>query len=406
MFYDIESPLIPVLVDMEYEGIKVDAAVLAEFAAQLAKEIDLQEKTIGRLAGTTFNLNSPRQLGQILFDILKICEAPKKTKTGQYATDEQTLAALAPDHEIVQRLLDYRAVSKLKSTYADALPAAIWPRTNRVHTTFNQVVTTTGRLNSQNPNLQNIPIRTERGQEIRKAFVPRGSGYLLLSADYSQIELRVIAALSREPGLLEAFRTGVDVHTATAAKVYGLPPDLVTPEMRRKAKMVNYGIAYGISAFGLAQRLGIPRKEAGDIIDQYFKQFPGIRRYMDDTIAFARKHGYVETVTGRRRYIRDIKSFNNTVRGAAERNAINAPIQGTAADMIKLAMIRIQGELARRQLKTRMLLQVHDELVFDLYEPEEKEVRPLVEEQMKTAIRLDVPIEVEIGVGENWLEAH
>ncbi len=406
VFYEIESPLIPVLVDLEFEGIKVDAAALADFATQLSKELDLQERTICQLAGTPFNLNSPRQLGQILFDVLKIAAAPKKTKTGQYATDEQTLAALAPDHEIVQRLLDYRAAAKLKSTYADALPAAIWPRTQRVHTTFNQVMTTTGRLSSQNPNLQNIPIRTERGQEIRKAFVPRNEHYRLLSADYSQIELRIIAALSREPGLLEAFRTGADVHTATAARVYGLSPDLVTPEMRRKAKMVNYGIAYGISSFGLAQRLGIPRKEAGDIIEQYFKQFPGIRKYMDQTIAFARKHGYVETVTGRRRYIRDITSANNTVRGAAERNAINAPIQGTAADMIKLAMIHIHRELDQHALKTRMLLQVHDELVFDLFAPEEKEVRALVEDKMKTAIPLEVPIEVEIGVGQNWLEAH
>ena len=406
VFYEIESPLIPVLVDMEFEGIKLEAAALGEFAALLLKEMDEQEKTIYRLAGTTFNLNSPRQLGQILFDILKLGNAPKKTRTGQYATDEQTLAALAIDHEIVQRLLDYRAAAKLKSTYADALPAAIWPNTGRVHTTYNQVVTTTGRLNSQNPNLQNIPIRTERGQEIRKAFVPRAEGYLLLSADYSQIELRIIAGLSRESGLLEAFRTGADVHTATAARVYGIFPEMVTPEMRRKAKMVNYGIAYGISAFGLAQRLGIPRKEAGAIIDQYFKQFPGIRRYMHDTIAFARKNEFVETVTGRRRYIRDIRSLNNTLRSAAERNAINAPIQGTAADMIKLAMINIQAELLRQRLKTRMLLQVHDELVFDLYEPELKEVRALVEDKMKTAIALDVPIEVEIGVGRNWLAAH
>ena len=434
VFYEIESPLLPVLVDMEYEGIRVDAAALADFAAQLAKEMDVSEKTIYRLAGTTFNLNSPRQLGQILFDILKIGDAPKKTKSGQYSTDEQTLAALAPDHEIVQRLLEHRAASKLKSTYADALPATIWPKTGRVHTTYNQVMTSTGRLNSQNPNLQNIPIRTERGQEIRKAFVPRtapvgtrstasptppdkhgtrwnaslpgSGGYLLLSADYSQIELRIIAALSREAGLLEAFRTGVDVHTTTAAKVYGVAPETVTPEMRRKAKMVNYGIAYGISAFGLAQRLGIPRGEAGEIIDQYFKQFPGIRKYMDDTIAFARDRGYVETVTGRRRYLRDIRSANNTVRGAAERNAINAPIQGTAADMIKIAMINIHCELAQRKLKTRMLLQVHDELVFDLYEPEKEEVLPMVEEKMKTAIPLDVPMVVEMGVGENWLEAH
>jgi DNA polymerase-1 len=421
VFYEVESPLVPVLADMEFEGIRVDATALGDFGAQLSKQIDELERTICHLAGTTFNVNSPRQLGQILFDVLKICEKPKKTKTGQYATDEQTLASLAPDHEIVQRLLEHRIASKLKSTYADALPAAIWPKTGRVHTTFNQVMTTTGRLNSQDPNLQNIPIRTERGQEIRKAFVPRSLSpsdgervgvrgqpgrYLLLSADYSQIELRIIAALSREPGLLEAFRTGQDIHTATAAKVFNVFPEMVTPEMRRKAKMINYGISYGISAFGLAQRLSIPRKEGAEIIEQYFKQFSGIRKYMDDTIAFAREHGYVETVTGRRRYIRDIRSSNTTVRNGAERNAINAPIQGSAADMIKIAMINIHRELTGQNLKTRMLLQVHDELVFDLYEPEEKEMRALVEEKMKTAISLDVPIEVEIGVGETWLEAH
>jgi DNA polymerase-1 len=406
VFYEVESPLIPVLVDMEFEGIKVDAAALAEFGAQLLKEMDNAEKTIYLLAGTTFNLNSPRQLGQVLFDLLKIGGVPKKTRTGQYATDEQTLLGLAPDHEIVRRLLEYRTASKLKSTYADALPEAIWPATGRVHTTYNQVMTATGRLNSQNPNLQNIPIRTERGQEIRKAFVPRGSEYRLLSADYSQIELRILAALSHETAMLQAFQDGMDIHAATAARVFGVAPDGVTPEMRRKAKMVNFGIAYGISAFGLSQRLGIPRAEAGEIIDQYFKKFPGIRRYMDETIAFARKHGYVETVTGRRRYVRDIRSANNTVRGGAERNAINAPIQGTAADMIKLAMISIHRELARRKLKTRMLLQVHDELVFDFYLPEQNEVQPMVEERMKTAITLDVPIVVEMGVGENWLAAH
>jgi len=406
VFYEVEAPLIPVLVDMEHEGIEVDAAALAEFAAQLSKEMDEAEKTIHRLAGTTFNLNSPRQLGQVLFDVLKIGDAPKKTKTGQYATDEQTLLALAADHEIVQRLLEYRAAAKLKSTYADALPEAIWPATGRVHTTYNQVMTATGRLNSQNPNVQNIPVRTERGQEIRKAFVPRSGEYRLLSADYSQIELRILAALSREEAMLEAFRAGADIHAATAARVFGVPADGVTPEMRRKAKMVNFGIAYGISAFGLSQRLGIPRGEAGEIIDQYFKQFPGIRRYMDQTIAFARANGYVETVTGRRRYLRDIRSANNTIRGAAERNAINAPIQGTAADMIKLAMIALHGELARRGCRTRMLLQVHDELVFDLYLPEQKAVLPLVEEKMKAAIPLDVPMVVEMGVGENWLAAH
>ena len=406
VFYEIESPLVPALVEMEFEGIRIDAGALADFGAQLAKEMDLLEKSIHRAAGREFNLNSPRQLGEILFDELKIGDKPKKTKTGQYATDEQTLLALAPDHEVVRQLLDYRAATKLKSTYADALPTTIWPATGRVHTTFNQVATATGRLNSQNPNLQNIPIRTERGQEIRKAFVPRNADFLLLSADYSQIELRIIAALSREAALLEALRSGVDVHVATAAKVYGVTLDGVTAEMRRKAKMVNYGIAYGISAFGLAQRLGIPRRESAEIIEQYFREFPGIRKYMEDTVAFARKNDYVQTVTGRRRYIRDIRSGNATVRNGAERNAINAPIQGSAADMIKLAMIHVHAELERRKLKTRMLLQVHDELVFDLFKPEQAEVSALVEDKMKNAIPLDVPIVVEVGVGKTWLEAH
>lgn len=406
VFYEIECPLIAVLADMEYEGIRVDAAALAEFGNQLAKEIDQQEKAICQLAGTVFNINSPRQLGQILFEVLKICDAPKKTKTGQFATDEQTLAALAPDHEIVRRLLEHRAATKLKSTYADALPVSIWPATGRVHTTYQQLMTATGRLNSQNPNLQNIPIRTQRGQEIRRAFVPRSPEFLLMSADYSQIELRIIAALSREPGLLEAFQSGADVHTATAARVFGVAPAEVTNDMRRKAKMVNYGIAYGISSFGLAQRLGIARKEASEIIDHYFSQFPGIRQYMDETIAFARKNGYVTTVTGRRRYLRDINSSNGTIRSAAERNAINAPIQGTAADMIKLAMLQIHGELTGRNLGSRLLLQVHDELVFDVFVPERESLSSIVRDKMQNALPLRVPIEVEIGVGSNWLEAH
>jgi DNA polymerase-1 len=406
VFYEIESPLVPVLMEMEYEGIKVDAAALADFGAQLGKQISDLEKAICRMAGTEFNLGSPKQLGHVLFEVLKISEKPKKTRTGQYATDEQTLMSLAPESEIVQKLLEYRAASKLKSTYADALPLAISPRTGRIHTTFQQVATATGRLNSQDPNLQNIPIRRERGQEIRKAFVPRGRDYKLLSADYSQIELRIIASISKEATMIEAFKIGADIHTATAAKVYGVFPEMVTAEMRRKAKMVNYGIAYGISAFGLSQRLSIPRKEAAEIIDNYFKQFPGIRRYMDETIQFTRENGYAETVTGRRRYLRDIRSSNNTIRGSAERNAINAPIQGTAADMIKIAMVNIHDELRRRKLKTKMLLQVHDELVFDLYVPEEKEVRALVEEKMRDAIPLAVKVDVEMGAGENWLEAH
>ncbi|MCI0745171.1 MAG: DNA polymerase I [Verrucomicrobia subdivision 3 bacterium] len=406
VYHEIEEPLLPVLVDIEYEGIKIDASALSEFGIQVSKQIIDMEMTICQLAGREFNLNSPKQLGEVLFDILKICENPKKTKTGQYATDEQTLAMLAPDHEIARVLLEYRVLTKLKSTYVDTLPQAIWPKTGRVHTTFNQTATSTGRLNSGNPNVQNIPIRTEQGREIRRAFVPRGEGFVLLSADYSQIELRIIAALSNETALLDAFARDIDIHTATAARVYGVGLNDVTPEMRRKAKMVNYGIAYGISAFGLAQRLTIPRKEALAIMSEYFTQFPAIKKFMTNTIEFARRNGYVETVTGRRRYIRDITSSNATIRGSAERNAVNAPIQGSAADMIKIAMVNIHRELQRRQLRTRMLLTVHDELVFDLYEVEKSEVLPLIEEKMKTAIKLNVPIIVEMGVGQNWLEAH
>jgi DNA polymerase I len=406
VFCEIEMPLVPVLVDIEHEGVRVDAAALREFSERLSREMNGQEEAIQRLAGTAFNVNSPKQLGEVLFERLRLVADPKKTRTGQYATDESTLVALAGEHEIVRRLLDYRTASKLKSTYADALPAAIDPRTDRVHTTFRQLLTATGRLSSQDPNLQNIPIRTELGREIRRAFVARDDRYALLSADYSQIELRIIAALSREPGLIEAFQTNADVHTATAARVFGVAPGDVTPEMRKKAKMVNYGIAYGISAFGLAQRLGIPRKEAAAIIDHYYAQFPGIREFMQRTIETCRQRGYVETVTGRRRYLPEIASANATVRAAAERNAINAPIQGTAADMIKLAMIGIHRHLRSRDLRTRMLLQVHDELLFDLYLPEEGEVRALVEEQLRTALPLDVPIVVEMGVGQNWLEAH
>jgi len=406
VFYEIEMPLVPVLVDLEHEGVRIDADALREFAELLSREMSLQEEAIHRLAGTSFNVNSPKQLGEVLFDRLRLVADPKTTRTGQYATDESTLLGLAGEHEIVRRLLDFRTASKLKSTYADALPAAIDRRTGRVHTTFHQLLTATGRLSSQDPNLQNIPIRTELGREIRRAFVPRDGEYRLLSADYSQIELRIIAALSREPGLLEAFASNADVHTTTAARVFGVTPSAVTPEMRKKAKMVNYGIAYGISAFGLAQRLGIPRKEAAAIIDHYYAQFPGIREFMQRTIEGCRQRGYVETVTGRRRHLPDITSANATVRAAAERNAINAPIQGTAADMIKLAMVRIHRELRARTFRTRMLLQVHDELLFDLYLPEQEEVMTLVEEKLRTALPLAVPIVVEMGVGGNWLEAH
>lgn len=410
VFYKIECPLLPVLVEMEYAGVKVDAGVLAEFSKQLEKEIARLEAAIYDIAGTEFNLNSPKQLGEILFDKLQISIAgtkPKKTKTGQYSTNEQTLTALAQHAEIVQHILDYREVSKLKSTYVDALPSVILEKSGRIHTTYHQVITATGRLNSTDPNLQNIPIRTELGREIRKAFVTPDSKHELLSADYSQIELRVIAALSGDEGMLEAFRAGTDIHATTAAKVYGVGLEEVTSDMRRKAKMVNFGIIYGISAFGLAQRLGIPRQEAGQIIDAYLQQYPNVANYMNETIEAAQKQGYVETVTGRRRYLRDINSRNQSVRSAAERTAINTPIQGSSADMIKIAMIDIAAAFEREGLKSRMILQVHDELVFEVLKPEKKAVMAIVEEKMKQALPdLPVPIEVEMGAGTNWLQAH
>ena len=408
VFYDIEMPLVPTLMAMESAGVAIDIFALENFSQQLAVEIEKAAVEIYQLAGHEFNVNSPKQLGVVLFEELKIVEKPKKTKTGQYTTNEQVLQSLAGTHKIVERLLDYREAAKLKSTYVDALPALISPETGRVHTTYNQATTTTGRLASVNPNLQNIPIRTALGREIRKAFIadPRLKDTLILSADYSQIELRVIAALSRDEAMLAAFDAKHDIHAATAARVFGVTISDVTADMRRKAKMVNFGIAYGISAFGLSQRLGIPRTEAAEIIAQYNRQFAGISAYMAKTLEFCREHGYVETVTGRRRTIREINDANGTVRAAAERNAINMPIQGSAADMIKIAMANIHQALTANSLKTKLLLQVHDELVFELYTPEEQQVRALIEEKMKSAIKLPVPIEVEIGTGKNWLLAH
>jgi len=406
VFYEIEMPLLPVLVDMEYEGITLDPATLEVFSRQLDSEIERLQARIYELAGCTFNLNSPKQMGEILFERLRLGEKAKKTRTGQYATHERILASLASRHEIVRCILDYRENTKLKSTYVEALPRAVHPRSGRVHTTYSQTGAATGRLASYDPNLQNIPIRTELGQEIRKAFIPRGPEFELLSADYSQIELRIMADMSGDPGLTEAFRSGLDIHAATAANVYGLPLAEVTPEMRRRAKMVNFGIIYGISAFGLADRLGIPRAEAAALIEQYFKEYPGVQTYMSETVSFAREHGYVETRTGRRRVIRDIQSANQTTRGAAERMAINTPIQGTAADMIKLAMVRIQSRLRKAGARTRLLLQVHDELVFDLAREERDTVLPMVEHEMKDALPLRVPVVVELGTGANWLDAH
>ncbi|MFT5622221.1 MAG: DNA polymerase-1 [Bacteroidia bacterium] len=406
VFYEIETPLLPVLVAMEREGILMNEATLVETGKSLEGHIETLRDSISAAAGREFNLNSPKQLGEILFDELKLVEKPKKTKTGQYATNEQVLSSLAPKHPIVANILEYRQLTKLKSTYIDALPNSIDPVSGRVHTNYGQVQTSTGRLSSNDPNLQNIPVRSARGREIRKAFIAR-PGWKLLSADYSQIELRILAALTEDEGLLSAFREGRDIHAATAAKIFEVALDEVTREQRSTAKMVNFGIPYGISAFGLAQRLGtVSRTEAQEIINNYFAQFPGIPGYMLRMQDSAKAKGYVETITGRRRYLQDINSRNGTIRAAAERNAINMPIQGTAADMIKIAMVNVQNALVAQKLNTRMLLQVHDELIFDLDPNEEAAVRTLVTEGMKQALDLKCPIEIDIGLGKNWLEAH
>lgn len=406
LFYDIETPLIEVLEDMERSGVRIDPVSLKEFSQMLGKEILQLESDIHQLAGQPFNIASPKQLGEILFDKLQIEEKPKKTQTKQYSTSEEVLQKYISRHPIVAKVLEYRGLTKLQNTYVDALPQLIHPKTGRVHTSYNQAVTSTGRLSSTNPNLQNIPIRTELGQEIRKAFVPRDENHVLISADYSQIELRIIASIANDEHMVEAFRKGIDIHTATAAKVYGVALSDVKPEQRRHAKMVNFGIIYGISAFGLSERLGIGRKEAADIIENYFEQFPGIKKYMDDTILSARANGYVETLKHRRRYLKDIHSTNSFVRGFAERNAINAPIQGSSADMIKMAMIDIHAWLKNSKLKTKMILQVHDELVFDVPKDELEIVKPEIEKLMKSALPLKVPVEVEVKDGRNWLEAH
>ena len=407
LLYEVELPLVHVLADMESEGVRIDKDALEAFSIQLKHEMAEIEANIYEIVGGQFNINSPAQLGEILFDRMKLDPKAKRTsKSKQYSTNEEVLTALAPKHEIAQRILDYRGLQKLKSTYVDALPTLINKRTGRVHTTYNQAVAATGRLSSTDPNLQNIPIRTERGKEMRRAFIPRDDDHILLSADYSQIELRLIADLSEDEGMIQAFKDKIDIHTATAAKINHVLTEEVTPEMRRQAKMVNFGIIYGISAFGLSQRLGIPRGEAADIISEYNKQYPRINQYMHDKMEFARQHGYVETVLGRRRYLRDINSGNATTRGYAERNAINAPIQGSAADMIKVAMINIYKEFKKRNLKSKMILQVHDELVFDTLKTELEEVKGIVHDLMVHALDLKIPIEVEMGAGINWLEAH
>lgn len=406
IFYDIEMPLTKVLMDMEREGINLDVGALNSFSEELGKEIDTLTKEIIDLAGTDFNIDSPKQLGQVLFEVLEVVEKPKKTKTGQYSTSEDVLSKLVNSHPIISKILDYRSIKKLKSTYVDTLPEMVNKHTGRVHTSYMQTVAATGRLSSNNPNLQNIPIRTDRGREIRKAFISRNEDYLLVAADYSQIELRIIAALSGDNNMQEAFKSGLDIHTATAAKVFQVSPDEVDRDMRSKAKAVNFGIIYGQTAFGLSQNLNISRKEAKEIIDSYFNQYPKVKDYMDSVVEKAKETGFVETLLGRRRILKDINSGNAIVRGHAERNAINAPIQGTAADIIKVAMIDIARELKNSKLKSKMILQVHDELVFDVPKDELKELSNLVQNKMENAVKLSVPLEVEVDSGVNWLEAH
>ena len=408
VFNEVENPLVRVLVDMEYEGVKVDIDFLNEYSKVLEVDAKKSEERVYEQAGVRFNLASPKQLGEVLFDILKLDAKAKKTKTGQYATGEDVLQKMAAKHKIVDDILNFRELTKLKSTYVDSFPELINPKTGRVHTSYAQAVAVTGRLSSTNPNLQNIPIRTERGREIRKAFIPREKGRVLVSADYSQIELRIVAAISGDPNMCEAFKLGKDIHTATAAKVYGIKEEEVTKEMRYKAKSVNFGIIYGQGAFGLAENLGISRTEAKEIIDNYKKEFPNIQLYMDQQINNAKELGFVETLMGRKRWLRDINSSNFTVRGFAERNAINSPIQGSAADMIKLAMIKIHAEMKKTNWESKMILQVHDELVFDAVEKELPALKELILNCMKAALELPngVPVEAEVGVGKNWLEAH
>ncbi len=406
LFYEIEMPLVPVLSRMEANGVKIDTENLQQISEEFGGEIHKIEEEIYALAGMPFNIASPKQLGEVLFERLRIDEKAKKTKTGQYATGEDVLQKLSHKHPIIQKILDYRSFTKLKSTYLDALPALVNPKDGLIHTSYNQAVTATGRLSSNNPNLQNIPVRTEKGREIRRAFVPRSPQYTLLAADYSQIELRIIAHLSQDPAMVSDFNLGHDIHAATAAKVFHVPMDQVTKEQRSRAKAVNFGIIYGMSAFGLAERMGLSRSEAADIIKKYFEEYAGIKEYMNRSIALARERGYAETILGRRRYLRDINGSNSVVRGFAERNAINAPIQGSSADMIKIAMIGIHQELERLKMQSKMILQVHDELVFDAHLDELDALKAIVNDKMVNALPLSVPVIVEMNTGANWLEAH
>ena len=406
VFNEIECPLVPVLTQMEAEGITLDVAFLKDFSKEINSELLSTQETVFKLADEEFNLNSPKQLGEVLFGKLKLDAKAKKTKSGQYKTDEATLSKLAGSHDIINTILEYRGLQKLKSTYVDKLPEMVNPKTGRIHSSFRQAIAATGRLSSDNPNLQNIPIKTEKGRKTRKAFIARGQDYEILSADYSQVELRIVASMSQDEAMTEAFNNGLDIHTATAAKVFGVALDEVDREMRGKAKAVNFGIIYGQGAFGLAQNLNISRTEAKEIIDSYFERFSGLKTYMNNVIEKAKVDGYVETLLGRRRYLRDINSVNHTTRAFAERNAINAPVQGTAADIIKIAMINIHNELQNRKMKSKMILQVHDELLFDAHISEKEELKTMVIDLMSNAYKLNVPLLVEANFGKNWLEAH
>ena len=406
LFNEIEIPLVNVLASMELEGINLDKPFLNNLSIDLDTDIKSLEQKIYAAAGEEFNIASPKQLGIILFEKLKLVDKPKKTKTGQYSTAEDVLSYLAKDHEIIQNILDYRGLAKLKSTYVDALPEQVLETTGRIHTDYMQTVAATGRLSSNNPNLQNIPIRTERGRQVRKAFIPRNEEYTLLAADYSQIELRIIAALSEEETMISAFKNGEDIHASTASKVFNVPISEVTREQRSNAKTVNFGIIYGVSAFGLSNQTDLTRSESKELIDTYYATYPKLRNYIQDQVDFARDNGYVQTVSGRRRYLKDINSRNAVVRGAAERNAVNAPIQGSAADIIKIAMINIYKKLSEGQYKTKMLLQVHDELVFDVHKPELETMKSFIKTEMENAFKLSVPLDVDFDIGDNWLEAH
>ena len=406
IFYDIEIPMINVLSEMEAEGIKIDTSYLKKLDKEFEDDLEKLKKEIFKKCGEKFNLNSPKQLGEILFDKLKLVSKPKKTKTGQYSTSEEVLSSLANDHRIIENILEWRSLDKLQNTYVRSLPNEVSNLTKRVHSSFNQTVTTTGRLSSNNPNLQNIPIRTANGQKIRRAFIPRNNDYIIMAADYSQIELRVIASISNEENMIDAFVNNQDIHTITASKIYNVDPENVNREQRGNAKTVNFGIIYGVSAFGLSQQTDLNRSESKQMIDNYFLNYPGLKKYMSDQIDFARNNGYVETIMGRRRYLKNINSQNNMLRSGAERNAINAPIQGSAADIIKIAMININSEFKKQSFKSKMLLQVHDELVFDVHNSEKDRIQDIVKTTMESAVKLKVPLKIDLEFGKNWLEAH